>query len=257
MRKLYEYLSNKEEIVLVSSHKLGVHPSKALGKINGEVVDVIDDQVKSLVVDAVGQWYDDNQRRRNIEVITSVNVMVDYSEQSSLWNDVASELKRIGVVGMIKELAGSPKNWYDWDNVGSKRLTLTTSTYKQFKEGKYKFDLKSLSEQNIQPTDRIYGNAYNNLPVEDCKILIERFYDCMKDLNCEIVLEKDTNSSGLPSYTVRVKLGVVYDNTKLKKLLNDITNDARLQQFARSMDAMSRGIANYYASKKPGDYTGD
>jgi len=104
--------------------------------------------------------------------------------------------------------------------------------------------------------DSQYGNGYNNLPAEDMTVLRRKLWDCMSGTGCEVV-EYEGRGAGVPVPSFTIRLIAKYDKKKLKDFLSYLQTDKRLQNFASSHEATSRGIAGYYASKRSGEYVGD
>lgn len=258
MKRLFEYLNNREQVVLVPTHKLSVNPSKSAGKLDALIKQLIDDKFKGIMLDSTTKWFDENPRRRNIAVVGNVIVGVNYNDPSNkLLPEVTNELSRIGVMGLTREL--NTRADYT-DNIIRKVVTLSVGSQKQLKDGNYKITVKdqfSGCNKEIGFADSVHINGYNDFPAADSRILGERFYDCMKDLECRVVADDGMTGTYQPTPVMTIELTVLYDNSKLKKLLNDLKNDKRLQDYARRMDAMSRGLRNYYDSVPSGGYTGD
>lgn len=257
MINLYEYVAPRETIV--PEYSLKAAPLDLSNKVYNELDSFIDDKAKELILKRVSDWYKDNPNRRNIKITTNVNCYLFLNNgNDKLLDEVIKELQRIGVNGKGDEfdIFDDKRAWVGGSQVASASIKFTTATYKQFKEGIYKYD-KSFNNDCVVKFETIpYGNGYNELPADDINILRKKLYDCTDDTTCEIVTRPvRPNGPDIPAFIIYLK--AVFNKNKLKSLLNELKSDRRLQNYAERLENIDRGIRAYYASKKSGDYTGD
>lgn len=257
MRNLYNYITSPlEKATLVADYNLKESPL-ALGRDVYEFVQQLaDEQAKEAVLNGVRDWYKDNQSRRNVSAGTNINAVLRIVDKDNkILMSVIDELERIGVMGESGEF-DTPGVWsLGGVSLGRCNIGFNVATYKQLGSDNYKF---SVENGTYGPSFRksSYGNGYNHLPAEDMNILRQKLYDCMNGTKYEILsLAGDKRNLNIPSFIALFT--AQYDKRKLKEFLNELKEDRRLQNFADVKDTTSKGIQAYYASKKPGDYTGD
>lgn len=233
------------------------------------IVDKYSNQFKEDSIKNFGEWMKNNPTRRNISAETefSVNISLRGVEDNKLLDDVIREMNRIGVVDFdfepdfsIKYAGNKERARYlnYGENYYKKTLSIYCSTYKQFKDDKCNVQIEVKETAPVFKESKS-DNSYNKLPAKDIDVVRKKLYGCIKGFNYEVYKEettlKDSRKPNLPKY--RVILEAQYDNTKLKKMLDDIKSDRYLQRYANSMDSISREISKYYGSKRSGDYSGD
>ena len=257
MRDLYNYITaSPADATVISTDNFKKDPLSLSGEVYECVQELAESRVKDAILKGLRDWYKDNQSRRNISAGTSIQAkfyVVDPSDK--LLVSVVEELKRIGVYGSNGEWDYDGKWGFGGVDCGHCNVLLNVATYKQLGTDNYKF---TISNGTFSPffNKITYGNGYNDLPAEDMNILRQKLYDCMNGTKVEIKsLPGDKRNLNIPGFIVA--LTAQYDKKKLKDLLDYLKNNKRLQNFATRMEATSRGIAAYYASKRPGDYTGD
>lgn len=227
------------------------------------LVDKYKEQFKEEVVKGVGEWMKEHPTKRNVSAGSDFTVGVSLFEESPLFDELYREMSNIGLI--YSEFV-NPKVYYGRRSeveLGEPYYTLrydvSAPTYKQFKEDNYKVVEKVTKDVSPIFTPSRYGNGYNNLPADDMTILRQKMYDCVKGF--EVVVYKveykyeSDHTPLLPNYHIVVT--ALFDRKKMKDLLTELRADKRLQHFADVMDEVGKGIADYYASKGPGDYVGD
>lgn len=258
MKPLYDYItassSDMKDTVVVTDYNLKESPLDLGNKIYKDVQEFAEGQVKEKIVDEIGKWYEDAKNRRNVVVNTAIDVrfyLID--KDNKLLMNIIDELKRIGVYGEPGEFNSIGSWGLGGVNCGACNIKFSVPTYKQFKEGNYKYDVvNNVSSPYFKTTS--YGNGYNGLSKEDITSLRQKLYDCMNGTKYE-VKEFPGKRNRILSFIVA--LTAQYDKRKLKEFLSYLQNDKRLQNFATRHEQVSRGIDAYYASKNPGDYVGD
>lgn len=224
------------------------------------LVDIYKEDFEKAATEAFGEWMKENPTKRNVTAQAELNVGINLHNHDNLFEDILKEMSRIGVVDNEFE----DRRYFDKDDpdFGTTRYSLKyiikCPTYKQFRDGNYKTEEIVYDEPAVFLKSK-YGNGYNNFSADDMTILRQKLYDCIKSIEYEVYKSVYTNSDSrrpsLPKFSII--LTAQYDKSKLKKLWQEITNDKRLQDYADSHDAIGKGIADYYASKGPGEYTGD
>lgn len=103
------------------------------------------------------------------------------------------------------------------------------------------------------------GNGYNHLTGKTITTYREKLLECITDTVVEV-----SEIDRVIAYTkypcqggLKVVITPIFSNSKLNKLYKEIASDETLAKYADIMKSTSDGIAAYYASKGPGDYTGD
>lgn len=258
MIKLYEYLNRYKNATLISDYNLKETPHQLKNKIYKLANDFVEGQAKDIIVDAVGEWYKNNEKRRNVIAPSEINVVFSVADNNNkLLMDVINEIRRIGVIGEYGEFEPDLENYDHMMNCGKIEIKFSTPTYKQFKEGNYKYDTVIKNGCYLKIDDITAGNGYNDLPATDMNAIRRMLYDCMSSTKCEFISIPGSKFFATPVPSFYMVLTPVYDKSKLKKLLDSLKNDRRLQDFANKLDKMSKGIRDYYASKRPGEYVGD
>lgn len=258
MINLYEYVAPQETIV--PEYSLKLTPLNLSNKVYTTIDEFIDSKAKDLILQRVKEWFEKNPNRRNIKSITIANCyFVLNNGEDKLLGEVINEIRRIGVNGVSGEFDVFDEKHLGWaigQFIGSANITFSTATYKQFKEGNFKYDKSYKGDCVVKFQKTTYGNGYNELPADDMNIIRTKLYDCMEDTTCEIIASPTrSNGPDIPKFTVYLK--AVFNKNKLKSLLNELKSDRRLQNYAERLENIDRGIRAYYASKKSGDYTGD
>lgn len=255
MRNLYNYITtSSKDATLVADYNLKEVPSTL--KVYDDVQELADNQALTAVLKGLREWYKDNKTRRNVHAGTSITAVFYVADPNNkVLMSVIEELKKIGVYGENGEFDTIDRWRLGGSKLGTCTVDVSVSTYKQLGADNYK---TVVSNNTFSPTFRKtnYGNGYNHLPAEDMNILRQKLYDCMNGTLYEIKeFPGDKKSLDIPSYVA--SFTAQYDKKKLKEFLDYLKNDRRLQNFANQMDATSKGIQAYYASKRPGDYVGD
>ena len=265
MRQLFEYVSKQDVKVIVPEYSLKATPDQLGKKVSDLVKDLAEGEVKDAVVKAIDNWYQQNSTRRNISARTYISTFLFINDKKDkLLNEVINEIERIGVSGGDVNEFDFIDDYPSWSLAGRKcgvaEIDFFASTLKQFKEGNYKYNISKL-DVGAGFISNSHGNGYNGLPVDDMNVIRRKLYDCMIDTKCTVLQYSNPRgdskyaSSVMPEF--RVVLSAVYNKSKLKSLLNELKSDRRLQVFADKMDVVSKGIRDYYASKRPGEYVGD
>jgi hypothetical protein len=263
MKSLFESIISKDRIYTeLEKNNIKTDLFNAQSKWMG-LVDKYIETFKKDSYDEFKKWLKEHPTRRNISAESSFSVGVVLYEESRLYDELCKEMHDVGV---LQNEFDNPKNYFgdrEENQLGETyylyRYNLSAPTYKQFTEGKYKES--EYFDKNITPhfEDSRVWNGYNNLSADDQTILRKKMYDCIKGFEA-IVYKIDYKYSSdrhpiLPQY--RVVMKAIFDKKKLKDLLVEIRSDKRLQRYAQVMKDVRKGISDYYASKGPGDYTGD
>lgn len=258
MKNLFEYINPKESKVVIPKYNLKTVPIKS--DIYNIVFDFLNNDTKEYLLKKVEEWYEDNKRRKTATAyVTCQAIFYANDSKNKLLMEVINEIESIGVSDISGEF-NLPTKWVDGGaNCGVMKSVLSSPSYTSFKSDEYNYRVTG-SLKSIHFDKSIHANGNNGLSADDMNIIRQKLYDCMIDTTCEIV-EKPSYS---PSYSKNdLSINYVayftaqYDNRKLKKLLDELKNDRRLQNFAKIANDMRKGIDDYYASKKPGDYVGD
>ena len=257
MRDLYNYITSSHKDATVIADYTFRQTPLALGKrVYSDVQDIAERDVKKAVLKGVRDWYKDNQSRRNINTATGIQaVLYIVDPENKLLVEVVNEFKRIGVYGQDGEWETASKWGLGGVSCGGCNIQFNVATYKQLEADNYKFTIiNSAHSPSFKKTT--YGNGYNDLPAEDMTALRQKLYDCMNGTKLEVMtLPRGKRDLEIPTFIAAYT--AQYDKKKLKDLLDYLKSDKRLQNFATRLDATNKGIQAYYASKRPGDYTGD
>lgn len=257
MINLYEYIAPQEIIVPEQSFK--AVPLNLSNRVYTTLDEFINNEAKTAILKKIGEWYKDNSKRRNIQVTTTVScyLFLDNGEDKLL-KDVIDEIRRIGVYGVYGEFDAFDKrpSLVSGQRVTEASIKFSTPTYKQFEENNYKYSYTFNNDCVFKFIESPHTNGYNMLPADDMNVIRRKLYECTNDTTYEIAaLPSYSNGLHIPRFIMYLKAS--FDKNKLKNLLKELKNDRRLQDFADRLESVDRGIRNYYASKKSGDYTGD
>lgn len=214
----------------------------------------IPSELKSVLEDSVygdiKSFYDNTPKKRNAAsmVMVDVKMVLDtdplYKKLKSLYDKV----------GMGSWMISYPKNICSGEITG-------VSTSRESGSDRTKVSMKEHFYNSWRSPGDEYTNGYNNLPGEIITHYRDEFMKCIE--GSEVVVSRDKvrsfkASTNVPRYTVTYN--AVYDKAKVNKLIDEISKKIESDElggYVRSLDATSRGITQYYASKRSGDYTGD
>ncbi len=256
---LYEYINNRQSSSVGELIVFSESPEKIPSKLRNELERVFDGSAKEIILNNMKEWFKDNPKRRNIKVTSHWSiVMYLLNDSDKTLIDVSKELDRIGVIGPCSQWTLIGKDGLGGKvSCGQGTIEFTTATEKQFREGTYKYSHSDIFLNNLTFSPSKYRNGYNDLPAEDISVLRRKFWDCMSGVTCNVECVPGYRLSKSPIPNFDISLTVNYDKGKLKSFLKELQNDHRLQNYAKRHETVDRGIAAYYASKRPGDYVGD
>ena len=216
-----------------------------------------DDELQKLLNEAVADFYAKNPRKRNSgRYIVETNVKFSLFPKDSaldIYNKIKAEYRRIGMYSLWlnnPESLGSSMI----EGQSSDRVAATDPS---------KIKTKTYSNVSRYDGDSEYGNGYNNLPAATIEEYREKLLSCIK--STEVIVEKQMGDHSLRSWQgetyaqIIVRIVPVYDKSKLDKLYDLVSSDPELQDYARRLDIVDKGISAYYAEKaaKGDHYTGD
>lgn len=213
-----------------------------------------DDELQKLLNEAVAEFYAKNPRKRNCgPYVVETDVRFSLFPRDSaldIYNKIKAEYDRIGMYSLW---LNNPKSLGTSTIVGqsSDRTAATDPS---------KIKTKTYSDVRRYDGDSEYGNGYHNLPGTTIAEYREKLLSCIK--NTEVIVEKQMGGyswRGEAYVQFIVHIVPVYDKSKLNKLYDLVSTDPELQDYARRLDSISRGIDAYYAEKaaKGDHYTGD
>lgn len=213
-----------------------------------------DDELQKLLNEAVADFYAKNPRKRNCgPYVVETDVRFSLFPRDSaldIYNKIKAEYDRIGMYSLW---LNNPKSLGTSTIVGqsSDRTAATDPS---------KIKTKTYSNVSRYDGDSEYGNGYHNLPGTTIAEYREKLLSCIK--NTEVIVEKQMGGyswRGEACVQFIVHIVPVYDKSKLNKLYDLVSTDPELQDYARRLDSIGRGIDAYYAEKAAkGDYyTGD
>ena len=213
-----------------------------------------DDELQKLINEAVVDFYAKNPRKRNSgRYVVETDVRFSLFPRDSaldIYNKIKAEYDRIG---MYSIWLNNPKS------LGTSMIEGQSSDRAAATDPS-KIKTKTYSDVRRYDGDSEYGNGYHNLPGETIAEYREKLLSCIK--NTEVIVEKQMGGycwRGESYAQFIINIVPVYDKSKLNKLYDLVSTDPELQDYARRMDSISRGISAYYAEKaaKGDHYTGD
>jgi hypothetical protein len=213
-----------------------------------------DDELQKMLNEAVADFYAKNPRKRNSErYVVETDVRFSLLPRDSaldIHNKIKEEYRRIGMYTI----------WLHSPESLGKSMIEGQSSDRAAATDPSKIKTKTYSNIHRYNGDSEYGNGYHNLPGTTIAEYREKLLSCIK--NTEVIVEKQMGGyswSGTTYAQIIVHIVPVYDKSKLNKLYDLVSTDPELQDYARRLDSISRGIDAYYAEKAArGDhYTGD
>ena len=253
MKNITEYIN--ESLTVTEIGKKTVNGSwEDHGKKIAGAWKTIPSDLKSVLEDSVYNdiktFYDNTPKKRNAASMVLVNIKM-VLDTDPLYKKLKALYSR---VGMDHWLLSYPKEICSGEIAG-------VSATREGGSDRTKITMKEHFYNSWRSPGDEYTNGYNNLPGEIITHYRDEFLKCID--GAEVVVSRDKirsfkASANVPRYTVTYN--AVYDKSKVNKLIDEINKKIEsdeLGKYVRSLEATSRGISQYYASKRSGDYTGD
>lgn len=197
--------------------------------------------IKKDIQKSLQEFYIQNPRKHSAYKNGSVKVNIVFKEDSEEFEQLFKLYEAVGMSYDIRFFEGKIANY---NIFGSTRGKTQVNDLNKIDWSKSKFFKYS---PKLEKCD---GNAYNNLPG---KIITEYRDKLLSIIDKTQILVKFNDYNN----TYNVIISPVFKSSDLKKLYKEITDSDELMDYADRLDNISKGIRDYYASKKSGDYTGD
>lgn len=251
MKTFNESIFASKSLPVVMEKTVNVDWSKGTESVKSEVLKAIqsdvEDAMKNEIEQKIKQFYIDNPRKfkYSYSIKSEYSIYMKPFEESKKYQELESLYKSIG----MNDAFGSRERVYIC------HISADTANKKEIDNIKF---VDKRREDAISDDVR-YGNGYNSLPA---KIITEYRGELLKlfSKKAEVRVtkfEKKHKSSYEANVDYYVVIRPVIDESKIKKLEEMILGNEELMRYRDSLRAMSRGISNYYDSKRSGDYTGD
>ena len=253
MKTFNESIFASKPLPVVMEKTVNVDWSKGTESVKSEVLKAIqsdvEDAMKNEIEQKIKQFYIDNPRKfkYSYSIQSEYSIYMKPFKESKKYQELESLYNSIGMSGAFD----SRERVYF--------CTISADTANKKDVDNIKFVDKR--REDAISDDVRYGNGYNNLPA---KIITEYRGELLKlfSKKAEVRVTKfDREKKYKSPYGANIDYYVVIrpviDESKIKKLEEMILNNEELMSYRDSLRAMSRGISNYYDSKRSGDYTGD
>lgn len=199
------------------------------------------DNIKDIVFKSIQDFYNNNPRMQKISRNGKVIVKTALDKNDPIIKDLYSLFEKIGMLGVIE--------WFN-GKTGNSCYIQGDSPYRSYRDDINKIKWSNVKYYEVKSIDNINipGNGYNNIP---SSIMNE-----YRDKLCEII-DKTEISVINNNASVMVIVKPIFNKSKVKKLYNEIIENEELMRYMERLQATSKGISDYYSSKRPGEYTGD